>query len=129
MRNLLKKAVRRLGRHEAGFSLIEILVAIGIMAAIAAITVPLVSRFTKSGETGAKTTENSTLQTAMDAYMADASLSSVTAQSGSGTNSFSGSHILNPFLRTATTTYCYNWSTGGDITQKAKAATSGTACP
>ena len=50
MHSILKRSFRWIGKQEAGFSLMEIIVAIGIMAAIAAITVPLVTRFTSTGE-------------------------------------------------------------------------------
>ncbi|MDA1347997.1 MAG: prepilin-type N-terminal cleavage/methylation domain-containing protein [Chloroflexi bacterium] len=48
--------MRNHGR-EKGFSLMELLVAIGIMAAIAAVTIPLVTKFVDRGQSGAQTKE------------------------------------------------------------------------
>ena len=124
MRSILKSSFRLIGKEEAGFSLMEIIVAIGIMAAIAAITVPLVTRFTSTGESGAKTSENESVNTALEGYMAESGLSAVSAQAN--TQSMSGT-VLTGFLKTNTTTYCYSWTTAGVITQSADKA-SVTAC-
>ena len=92
MRKLLKARIRLSGADESGFSLMELLVAIGIMAAIAAITVPLVTRFASSGESGAKTSEKEAIQTAIDTYIADKSLSALPSGDvpSSVTNAFTG---------------------------------------
>ena len=124
MRNVLKSSLRWIGKQEAGFSLMEIIVAIGIMAAIAAITVPLVTRFTSTGESGAKTSEKESMETALESYMAEAGLTSVTAQAY--TNSFA-SGVLAGFLKKSTTTYCYKWTTAGVVTGSEEKATV-TAC-
>ena len=113
MHSILKSSFRWIGKKEAGFSLMEIIVAIGIMAAIAAITVPLVTRFTSTGESGAKTSEKESLEMALESYMAENGLTSVAVQAY--TNSFS-SGVLAGFLKKSTTTYCYKWTTAGTIT-------------
>ena len=113
MHSILKRSFRWIGKQEAGFSLMEIIVAIGIMAAIAAITVPLVTRFTSTGEAGAKTAEKESMETALESYMAEKGLTSVSAQAY--TNSFA-SGVLAGFLKKSTTTYCYKWTTAGAIT-------------
>ena len=92
MRNFVRNSLRWKTRQEAGFSLMEIIVAIGIMAAIAAITVPLVTRFTSTGESGAATTERTTIQTAVDSYMAGNAVSTISAL-GVATNDFSATSV------------------------------------
>ena len=129
MQGLVKKLVQRLGRHEAGFSLMELLVAIGIMAAIAAITVPLVTRFASSGESGAQTTEKQTMQTTFDTWIADNAWPTIAPRDGGApTQVFDGGGGNGPdfaatgYLRGATTTYWYCWTNDGEITQKTSAS-------
>ena len=82
MRKFAQKLVRG---NEDGFSLMELLVAIGIMAAIAAVTVPLVTKFASSGESGAQSAEKTNVQTAMDTLMAEAAVTVIDAKKGSTT--------------------------------------------
>ena len=82
----MQKFVQKLVRgNEAGFSLMELLVAIGIMAAIAAVTVPLVTKFASSGESGAQSAEKTNVQTAMDTLMAEAAVTVIDAKKGGTT--------------------------------------------
>ena len=53
MRGFIKKAMGRTSNPERGFTLIELLVVIGIIVALAAITVPLVTKFAGKGDEGA----------------------------------------------------------------------------
>ena len=131
MRALLRTMIRLPGADESGFSLMELLVAIGIMAAIAAITVPLVTRFASSGESGAKTAEKESIQTAIDTYIADKSLSALPSGDfpSSVTNLFtggSGTLDLTNALRNPTSTYYYCWDSTGSVTKQEKS--SGASC-
>ena len=51
---------------DEGFTLIELLVVIGIIVALAAVTVPLVTKFAGKGDEGALEAETQTVQTVMD---------------------------------------------------------------
>jgi hypothetical protein len=55
------------------------------MAAIAAVTVPLVTKFASSGESGAQSAEKTNVQTAMDTLMAEAAVTVIDVKNGSTT--------------------------------------------
>ena len=142
MHNFAKRLVRRLDGNQAGFSLMELLVAIGIMAAIAAVTVPLVTKFAGSGEAGAKKAELSNVQTAFDTLIGRAVISGVQSHTGAlktAKNVFTGFPLksdgsaiqidganadLSDYMRLAgagsnETTYFYCWDSSGKVVQHA----------
>jgi len=67
----MKNMVSRLRKSEKGFTLVELLVVVGIIVALAAVIIPNVSRFTGKGNEGALSAEAENLQAAMDTMMAD----------------------------------------------------------
>ena len=79
MRGFIKKAMGKTNNRESGFTLIELLVVIGIIVALAAITLPLVTKFAGKGDEGALKAETETVQSAMNAMMADKGIVAVTA--------------------------------------------------
>ena len=121
MRRFFKRAKDTMLRQEGGFTLIELLVVIGIIVALAAITIPLVTRFTGSGKEGAIAAETETVQTAMSAMMADLNLTTVNANTGVtvGVQTFtampSAANDLSGYLKKASTTYFYCWTATGDV--------------
>jgi len=135
MRNFFKRAKDTMLRQEGGFTLIELLVVIGIIVALAAITIPLVIRFTGSGKEGALAAERETVQTAMNAMMAEQNITTVNDHSsGGGHNTWTaeptsaGSAPLSGYMQKNTTTYYYCWEANGAVyAQNAAANTTGTA--
>ena len=113
--------------NQRGFTLIELLVVIGIIAALAAVVIPNVGRFVGSGDTAANDTEFQTVQAAMDLYIADNGLTTVTANGSSpwdgsaATDDFDTSDpVLYPdFLRQTPTKCTYYWLASGQVTQDA----------
>jgi len=124
MRGFIKNRLGRVGRVQKGFTLIEMLVVVGIIVALAAIIVPLVISFAGSGEEAAQVGEVETVQTAIQSLMVDNDLSVVTASTGgvggekilnSGTQ-FNATISLLAYMDQTSTKYCYQWGTTGRIT-------------
>ncbi len=79
----------RIKNSQRGFTLIELLIVIGILATLAAIAIPIYSRFFGQGEEEANLTELSNIQAAMDAMLAQNGLKTVAVLDAPGTNDFS----------------------------------------
>ena len=119
-------------RNQRGFTLIELLIVIGILATLAAIAIPIYSRFFGQGEEEANLTELSNIQAAMDAMLAQNGLKFVAVLDAPGTNDFSaqptGGDEFQPeflfptFLRFGNAdnpTKClYSWNNIGKLTQE-----------
>ncbi len=112
MQGFIKSVLGKTSNNE-GFTLIELLVVVGIIVALAAITVPLVTKFAGKGDEGALEAETATVQTAMNAMMADKGIVGVTANNkgtvSSGQNTWTalpagtGASTLDEYLKKNTT--------------------------
>jgi prepilin-type N-terminal cleavage/methylation domain-containing protein len=124
MRGLIKTVLGRSNTKE-GFTLIELLVVIGIIVALAAITVPLVTKFAGKGDEGALEAETQTVQTAMDTMMADKGITAVTANDkgtiSNGQNTWTalpagtGAATLDGYLKKTATKFFYCWDAKGNV--------------
>jgi type IV pilus assembly protein PilA len=131
---MLKKFITRVARGQKGFTLIEMIVVVGIIAVLAAVIVPNIGRFIGSGEQGAMDAEAEAVQTAMNAMMADVAITAVDplAAPSNSTSDWSAlptgtdAATLDAYLQNASTTYFYCYNAQGQITAQHEAAT---ACP
>jgi prepilin-type N-terminal cleavage/methylation domain-containing protein len=112
-------------KNQRGFTLVELVVVLGIMAALAAVVVPVVARFAGRGDTEANSTERQTVQAAFDLYMSDNGRTTITA-SGTSTTVWStvdpgttGTNMYPGYLRQSATKCGYTWVADGTITQGA----------
>lgn len=134
MQGSLKRLVSRIANGQKGFTLIEMIVVVGIIAVLAAVIVPNMGKFIGQGETGAMNAEEDAVKTAMKAMMADNTITAVTAQANPSTanNDWTalpagtGAATLDGYLQAATTTYYYCWDASGNVTAQEKTAV---ACP
>jgi prepilin-type N-terminal cleavage/methylation domain-containing protein len=119
-------------KGQQGFTLIELLVVVTILGVLAGIVTLSLVGLTTNANTQACNTEYKTVQSALDAYMADKQLSSLAAQS-TYTNDMTGSNAVAPlngtvplfvsaptaqnpnYTRNGTTQFFYTWDASGKI--------------
>ena len=128
MKRFVRNLIGLFRRQQAGFTLVELLVVVGIIVALAAVIIPNVASFTGKGDEGSADSETANVQAAMDNMMADKGVTAVTASSaGAGTNDWSalptggtGVVALGPsgggYMRGDTTEWTYCWDTTGLVT-------------
>ena len=121
--------------EESGFTLIEMLIVVGIIVALAAAIVPQIVQFGDKGTTGAKDAEKSGVQAAMDTMITDKDLTGVDSR-GTPTAGFAiwpevggVDEPLSAYLRSATTTYCYTWDNTGKLLTQADKINTPPVCP
>lgn len=119
--------VSRSASSQAGFTLVELLVTIGIIVALAAITVPLVTKFTRSGQTGSMLAETENVQTAMSIMMADQDITTVDELINpvaaandfealpTGTDTVPLYGAAGAYLQGDITSYYYCWTVNGEV--------------
>ncbi len=107
-------------RGEAGFTLVEMLVVVAILAVLVAIVMANFTGLLSGSQTTAGNTELNIVQTAVDVKMANESLSSVTAittATNDMTNAAGGFALYPQYMRGQTTNGTYTMTTDGTVTQ------------
>ena len=124
--------------RQRGFTLVEILIAVGILAILAGVAVPVVAHLTGASQTNAAAAELSNVQAAVDSLMADQDLASLPNPATSATNNMAQfpdwqasspyGYVLYPstnyrnsdtdkFIRKSTTKGTYTATADGTVTQ------------
>jgi|ERR687895_1558658 type IV pilus assembly protein PilA len=138
MKGFLKKFMAKVAKGQGGFTLIEMIVVVGIIAVLAAVIVPNIGKFIGSGEQGAKDAEKESVQTAMNAMMAEKAVTKVNALVSPATSTADwaslpdedstdpGAVPWSSYLQSASTVYYYCYDGFGQIKRQDEAAA---ACP
>jgi prepilin-type N-terminal cleavage/methylation domain-containing protein len=83
MKEFLKKRFTGVTRGQGGFTLIEMIVVVGIIAVLAAVIVPNIGKFIGTGESGAQDAEQGSVETAIAAMMAEQPVSALSPNTNS----------------------------------------------
>ena len=127
MRGSINQRISVQVRNQKGFTLVEMLVVIGIIVALAAVIVPLVIQFSGDGAQAAENAEWDAVQTSLDTMMADNEMTAVSSQSTSTRisdtldwDAGSSTQTLAEYIRDASTNFCYQWASTGRLTAQFK---------
>lgn len=124
-----KRPTQRVCRGEAGFTLIEMIVVVGIIAVLSAVIVPNIGYFIGAGERGAKDLEWETVQSGFELMVADRAVVIVTpydvSNSSVATNSWEelpvggpGVVPLEAYLDGPTSIYYYCYDANARISEQ-----------
>ena len=132
MKEYLRKRIHSVGREASGFTLVELLVVVGIIVALAGVIIPNVTQYSDAGGEAARAAEWDEIQQSIDTYIADKYLVMLPGVAGAdsldgpldwSTNDFSNTSLAldlespgtagGAFMRGPTTEYFYCWDITG----------------
>ena len=109
---------RRTTRSERGFTLVEVLIVLAILAILVAIVLPNFTGLVSGGQTKAADAELVIVQTAVDAKMADQGIATITAiTTATSDMTATGFDLAPTYMRGTETKGTYTVDTTGLVTQ------------
>lgn len=104
---------------EKGFSLVELLIVVSVMAVLGAVAVLALTGLIGTGTPEAKASEKAAVQTALDAYLSVTTPTpTLTVRTIAATiTSASADAPFKTYIRSLPTKYTYTWTATGEVTQ------------
>ncbi len=113
------KTEARRRRGEGGFTLVELLIVVAILAVLVAVVLPNFTGLLGSSKTTAADAENVIVQTAVDARMAAESMATYDPVVATGTDNMTTLGLYPDYMRSQTTNCSYTVDASGTVAQEA----------
>lgn len=106
---------------DKGFTLVELLIVVGILAVLGGVAVAALTGLIGTGTPEAKASEKAAVQTAIDAYMSVTNLATLPPANARTVaaviTSASTDAPFKTYIRSLPTKYTYTWTADGTVTQ------------